>query len=285
MRRKEHDDAVVRFLESLENVPEQPDPAQPLDDALEVIDKQDTKRHCSVMTLLTLSVIMLFFGSSLLALTNKQNFTDENKFSLKDFASGRYLAHVEKSFNGSVPMRDYLHNIEEILRWCYGFGNKLDLVDIKEKLRGEDPYSIETYDNYVPISESRTSQDGVVPDDTGVTSATDEPETTMSDDGKNKKLSTITLSVTETTKKDDKTPDNGNTTTTKNGPPGATTTTTVPPETKRSKNTTTEPSETEPPETPTDTEPSETDPTDTEPTDTTPTSESETEPPEDSVAE
>ena len=284
MRKRDYDETAERFLESIENVPDQPDPAQPLDDALEEIDTRDTRRHCSVMTLLTLSVIMLFFGTSLLALTNKQDFTDDHKFNFKDFASGKYLAHVESKFNGSVPLRDYLHNIDEMLHWCYGLGNQLDLINIQEKLRGEDPYSIETFDAFVPIDDSRRSQGGLVPADTDPADENEEPNTTLSDDGKHKKLSGVTLSATQTTKKDNKSPDNGNTTTTKNGPPGATTTTTVPPETSRRRRSTTEPSDTEPPDT-SSTEPSDTEPSDTEPSETDPSSEPDTEPPEDSAGD
>ena len=284
MRKREHDDTAERFLESSRSAPEQPDPAQPLDDALEEIDLRDTRRHCSVMTLLTLSVIMLFFGTSLLALTNKQDFTDESRFNLKDFASGKYLAHVESKFNGSVPLRDYLHNIEEMLHWCYGLGNNLDLINIQEKLRGEDPYSVETYDAFVPIDGSDSDRGGLIADETDAADETEETDTTLKDDGKHKKLSGVTLSATQTTKKDNKTPDNGNTTTTKNGAPGATTTTTVPPATSRKKRSTTEPTDTEPTDT-LPTESSDTEPTDTEPPDTEPSSEPDTEPPEDSAEE
>lgn len=284
MRRREYDDTAERFLESLRNVPDQPDPAEPLDEALESIDKADTRLHCSVMTMLTLAIVMLFFGSCLLALTNKQDFTDDERFSLKALASGKYLSRVESKFNDSVPLRDYLHNIDELLHWCYGLGNKLDLIDIQSKLRSEDPYSVETYDNFIPVDDSNRSNEGVIPDETEVSyDNEEEPGTTMKDDGNNKKLKGVTLSVSQTTKKDDKSPD-GNTTTTKNGPPGATTTTTIPPETSK-KRSSTEPTDTEPPETdPTDTEPSDTEPPETDPSDTD-TSEPETEPPEDSEEE
>lgn len=275
----DQDPDAERFLESLANAPEPQDPSEHLDEAAAAIDIDDTKRHCSTSTMLTLAVIMVFFGTSLVALTNKQDFTDTDKLSLKGLLSGRYLSQVESRFNDSIPLRDYVYNISSAIKYCFGLGNEADFIDIEAKLHSDDPYSVETYDNYVPVSDSRSSDDGIQPDGTAPVYTEEEHETTIKDDGNNKKLGTITLSVTTTEKEDDD-PSEASSTTTNNRAPGATTTTTVPPAT-------TTPGTTPPPvssDTDTETEPpdnSQPDPPVTSETDPT-TSDDSSAPPDDS---
>ena len=46
---------------------------------------------------------------------------------------------------------------------------RADFIDIESKLRTDDPYSIETYDNFVPVTESRSDDSGEETETTTVT--------------------------------------------------------------------------------------------------------------------
>lgn len=240
------------FLESVKDEPLSPDPCEPADKALEKISHKDSKAHYDIVNLLVLTVTVLFFGTAFLALSDKQDFTDNNQFSKDAFLSGKYLTKVERKFNDSLPLKDLLHNADSLLNYCFGYGNKTDLVKVSVRREADDPYSISNPVDYSPLDTPDVFDDGgeVVDDNED----NNDPQATESDDGKYKKLDPIRLTP-ETTEKDDSEAETS--TTTNNKSPSVTTTTTVPPET-------TQPTETEPPETTTEESKTETEPPETE---------------------
>ncbi|SDA14398.1 hypothetical protein SAMN02910447_00837 [Ruminococcus sp. YE71] len=227
----------------------------------EKISAADEKLHSDTVNVIILAIVILFFGSIFLALTNYQDFTEKKQLTVKSFLSGQYLSEVEKRFNSSLPLQDYIHNADVFLSSCFGMGSDGEYIDIEGKKAADDPYSIEDNNMFVPITDSYSPDaDPNEPDrPSDGEGGGGKAETT--DDGKNKELTGITMWVTTTA--DDDSPQAGSSTTTNNNPPGATTTTTVPPESSQ-------PSETEP----SDTSQSETEPPDTEPPESEPDSSS-----------
>ncbi len=236
----------------------------------EQISDTDTRLHLDTVNTLILAAVIVFFGSVFIALTNYQDFSEKKPLSVKSFLSGQYLSEVEKRFNSSLPLQDYVHNANVFISSLFGLGSDGEYIDIEGKRAADDPYSIDQENMFTPITDTYSPDDDPgKPDDPAHTKKEDTVETT--DDGKNKKLSGITLIVAYTDD-DDNSPSSGASTTTNNNPPGATTTTTVPP-------VTTDKSDTEP----SDTEPTDTEPPDTEPPESTP--DSETDSTEDSSSE
>ncbi len=250
----EKDEAQI-YLENRRDEPEMPDPAEVSDTALTELARSDAEAHYNVINLLVLAAVLLTFGVALLTLTNKQDFSNENAFTKENFLSGNYFAKIERTFRESIPLRDYLHNAESYIKYCFGYGNKLDLVEIADRSKQDDPYSIddsEVDDGMLADSKAQQTEKRENTDSEIEIIQNDDEDSTP-----DKKLDTITLRVTTTTGSSES--ETQSSTTTNNDPPGATTTTTVPPETSRD-------IDTEP--VPTDTEP-----TDTQPPDVTSSSE------------
>jgi hypothetical protein len=252
-------DEAQLFLESVQDAPEMPDPDEKTDEELEKIARADSTAHYDILNLLVLAVIVIFFGAVFLALTNHQDFTNENKLTKESFISGNYLAKLEKTFEASIPLQDRLHNAASRIEYCFGIGNDTDLIDIQSKKSADDPYSIETdTDSNSPITDSQ-ADDYKETDE--VAEETEPPQNEDEDDaGGNKKIETIKLPTTSSTTSSES--ETETTTTVNTASPGATTTTTVPPTTTVTTTTTT-PTETT---TLTTTTPAETSATDTETT-------------------
>ena len=232
-------------------------------DETEMIAVEDVMLHSDTVNTLVIAAVVIFFGCVFIALTNYQDFSEKKPLTVKSFLSGQYLSEVEKRFNSSLPLQDYIHNANVFISSLFGLDSGGDYIDIEGKRAADDPYSIDQINLYTPITDSYSGDENDnEPDVPAVTDEKDGAETT--DDGKNKKLSGITMTVTQSADDDNSSPD-GTTITTNNNPPGATTTTTVPPVTSGTTDDT-EPSDTEPSNTePSDTELSETEPPDTEP--------------------
>jgi hypothetical protein len=176
-----------------------------------------------------LSVVILFFGAVFLALTNHQEYSNDNTFSIKNLISGNYLARVEKSFNESIPLQDYLHKAESYIKYCFGIGNKTDIIDIESKKNMDDPYSIDDEEQYDALTESAADGDEVSDDSAAETEPPqDEEEEEEVSTKKVKAIEIKTETTTTTTDSEEQT-----STTTNNRAPGATTTTTVPPQTSQ----------------------------------------------------
>ncbi len=205
-------------------------------DEAEQLTAADSKLHADTVNVLILSAVIVFFGSVFIALTNYQDFSEKKPLTVKSFLSGQYLSEVEKRFNSSLPLQDHIHNANIFISSLFGMGSDGEYIDIEGKRATDDPYSIDQENLFTPITESRSGGDtGNDPDSPAVTDDEEPVETT--DDGKNKKLSGITMKVTSAD--DEEESDNsGAAATTNNDPPGATTTTTVPPVTVTTESTT-----------------------------------------------
>lgn len=223
-------DEAQLFLESVSDEPEMPDPNESADEALDEIARKDAQAHYDIVNLLILAVIVIFFGVVLLTLTNRQDFSNENRLTKESFFSGNYLARAEKNFNDSIPLQDYLHNVKSYIKYCFGIGNSTDIIDIKSKKNMDDPYSIENeVPNDEPLNDSLPEDDKTVNDSSAETQPPQEEE---EEDVTNRKIDTIriqTQTSDSTTDSEEET-----TTTTNNRAPSATTTTTVPPQTETS---------------------------------------------------
>lgn len=253
-RKKEtvKDEAQI-YLESVKDEPDMPDPCEKEDEALEEIAAKDSAAHYDILNLLTLAVIVLFFGAVFLALTNRQDFSGDNALTKESFFSGNYLARVEKDFNESIPLRDHLHNARSYIKYCFGIGNKTDIIDIKSSREKDDPYSIENEAaDDSPLTDSKAA--GNEEDDSRA--ETIPQETEEDEDITRRKIDTIRMNPQASSSSSEE--DEEQTSTTVNyRAPGATTTTTVPPQTE------TRPPDTEPPVTDESRPDSETEPSDT----------------------
>ena len=231
-KKRPEPDEAQRFLESVKDEPEMPDPAAAEDKALEAINAEDSRAHYDIINLLVLAVVVIFFGAAFLALTNKQDFASENRLTAKSFFSGNYLARAEKEFNDSLPLKDYLHNAESYLKYCFGIGNKTDIIDITSKKNMDDPYSIENdiADNS-PLNSTSTAAEP-----TESAAETQPPQEEEEDNITNRKISPIKLDPSSSSSSSSSDSSEEQTTTTNNDAPGATTTTTVPPETTTTTN-------------------------------------------------
>lgn len=238
-------DEAQRLLDAVKSE-EQSVPAEGGGDrTLTHISAEDVKTHCDVMNMIVLAFVIVFFGTGFLALTNYQDFTDDEPFSAEAFVSGKYLSQLEKDFNGSIPLRDYLHNANEFIGLCCGLENTADYIEIASE--EDDPDSIVGDNGFIPISDSRVSGETYDdPEQTTVVNNDSEAVTETKDNGKKKKLSGIIM----TTSSPKKSTSASSTTTTNTREPGATSTTTIPPATTTTayEEPTTTPSATEPPE-------------------------------------
>lgn len=236
-RKNEEPDEAQSFLESVMDEPEQPDPCEQDDLELSDISAKDSRIHCDIVNIIVLAFVMLFFGTGFLTLTNYQNFADNEPFSFQALVSGRFFSHVEKSFNESLPLRDFLHNANEFVGYCFGLGNTPDYLDLTGSR--DDTLSIVDENGFVPIDDYRAdgSDD---PDNMETSPIRDDGDifSRIEDDGKNKPITGIVMATSASTTRGTS---NASSTTTNNREPGATTTTTVPPE---SSATTTEPTTT-----------------------------------------
>lgn len=242
-RKKETEkDEAQKFLDSVKDEPEMPDPDEKTDIALEEIAHKDAEAHYDILNLLVLAVIVMFFGVILLTLTNRQDFSNENLLTKESFFSGNYLARVEKNFNESIPLRDYLHNAESYIKYCFGIGNDTDIIDIRSKKDMDDPYSIE---NEPTDNSPLTDSEAFTGDETDDSAAETQPpqEEEEDEDITKRPVNTIHIRTQSTTTSSEN--EEQTSTTTNNRAPGATTTTTVPPQTS-AEPTKTEPTTTEP---------------------------------------
>lgn len=243
----EPDDAQ-RLLDSVKSA-EQSAPADPDGDdrTLTQISAEDARTHCDIMNMIVLAFVIVFFGTGFLALTNYQDFTDDEPFSAEAFVSGKYLSQLEKDFNGSIPLRDHLHNANEFIGLSFGLENTADYIDTRPV--ADDPDSIVGDNGFIPISDSRGSGEAYNdPEQTTLVNHNDVTTTETEDNGKKKKLSGIIM----TTSSPKKSTSASSTTTTNTREPGATSTTTIPPVTTTTtaayEEPATTPSETEPPD-------------------------------------
>lgn len=244
--RKKNDepDEAQRFLDAVQDEPDQPDPHEQDDLALTGISVKDSKAHCDIVNIIVLSFVMLFFGTGFLTLTSYQDFSDDEPFSIKALVSGKFFSHIEKNFNGSLPLHDFFHNANEFASFCFGLGNTPDYISMSGL--SDDTYNIVDENGFVPIVDSRP--DGIGEDDPMQTFYNRDEDGIFSqseDNGKHKKISGIVMATTASASSSS----SGETTTTNNREPGATTTTTVPPETTT---TTAEPTTTDEPPPPTE---------------------------------
>lgn len=239
-------DEARRFLEDAKDGPDQPDPFDRDDRTLADISAADRSSRCDIVNVIVLSFVIVFFGTVFLALTDHQDFSEEKSLTLSRLVSGRYFSDVEKRFNRSLPLRDLLHNADELIGFCFGLDNSPEYKDLKRA--SDDPYNIEDENAFIPISDSRAYAYEAEEQQTTFFGNDNEPVSETEDNGKNKKLSGITMTTSASSSSSSTS--ESTTTTTNTREPGATTTTTVPPQTTtRYEDTTTTTAASEPPDT------------------------------------
>ncbi len=159
---------------------------------LDKIADENTKSHSDALTIIIIAFVMIFFGTVFTALTNQQDFSEKEGFTFAKLVSGEYFAEVEEKFNTSLPLQDQFHNVSSSIKYCFGLGNELDLIDIESKRLEDDPYSISNDNEYVPVYES--SEGGDENDEKEVTQKT-LPEIVTTSNNKNKKITGIKMTT------------------------------------------------------------------------------------------
>ncbi len=240
-KNKKTDPPEQRFLESTADAPFPEDPGEADDKTLNDIAMRDARAHCSVTELLIFAVIILFFGTMFIVLSDKQNFSDKEKLTKENFLSGEYTEHLSERFKENIPMRDRFGNYAQIIEYSFGIGNDVDLKEIKNPRDAQDPFDVDDADDgFIPIDDN-----GDVFDDNGDDEEERLPDDTQeetSDNGKNRPIESILIPQQQEEETSSSESETASVTTTNNRAPGATTTTTVPPQT-------TQPPQTTPPQT------------------------------------
>ncbi|MCD8095473.1 MAG: hypothetical protein LUE12_05025 [Ruminococcus sp.] len=221
-------DEAQKLLESVKDEPNPADEAEKADDILDAISKESAEAHANVINILVCALVIIFFGSVFIALTNHQDFTNSNEFSMEALVSGNYLAKVEKKFNESIPLQDYFKNAAKVIEYAFGYGNELELIEISNE--EEDPYSIDTDNEYTAIDDSQSDTEDEDEDDEDEDDEDDE-NGNDEDDSNNKKITGITLSQTTSSSGSEDEAEQTEKTTINTASPNATTTTTIPPAT------------------------------------------------------
>ncbi len=160
---------------------------------LDEIAGEELASHNNTVTIIVIAFVMIFFGTVFTALTNYQDFSEGEGFTWKRFTSGSFFGEVEKKFNKSLPLQDYLHNAESAIKYCYGTGNKTDYIDIEAKRLADDPYSMHEVNEYTPLSDSQGEYNPVF--DNGDSDDGRMTSVVTTDNHKNKKLSGIKITT------------------------------------------------------------------------------------------
>ncbi len=224
------------LLESVQNEPDPKDPAEETDKVFENVSIKDSCAHANVVNLIVCTIVVIFFGTVFVTLTNHQDFTDSNQFSIKNLLSGNYLARVESKFNESLPLQDYFHNASNAIKYCFGIGNDADFVEITSNNNIEDPYDVDIENDYVAIDDTQQEAADIDDGEEDSDEVVNEIENSEDDD-KNKEIKGITLTNQSDDSEDvDEEEEEESETTVNTASPSATTTTTVPPKTTTTTN-------------------------------------------------
>jgi hypothetical protein len=159
---------------------------------LDSISAENTKSHSDALSVMIVAFVMIFFGTVFTALTDHQDFSESEGSTLKRIADGSFFTEVEDKFNKSLPLQDYFHNASTAIKFCFGFGNEADFIDIEAKRMADDPYSVTSTDQYVAVPDQKSS----TPDDEdGERTKRTLPVAETTSNNKNRKIKGITLTT------------------------------------------------------------------------------------------
>ena len=163
------------------------------DEHLEQLADEELRSHNNIITIVVLAFVMVFFGTVYTTLTNRQDFSESEGLTWQRFSTGRFLGEIEKNFNKSLPLQDYIHNAGSAIKYCFGFGNSTDFIDIEAKRLADDPYSINEVNEFTPLADDGDDYTPVF--DNGENGSSTEISLVTTDNKKNKKLSGIKITT------------------------------------------------------------------------------------------